>query len=46
MFLPPVARNFNYPDMVMGLPMLAAWTFLWFLVFTITAAIGILKEVI
>jgi len=46
MYLPPIAQYFNKPVTVFGLPMLAAWTFTWFLVFFIALAIGSIKEVI
>jgi len=46
MYLPPIAQFFNKPVTVLGLPMLAAWTFLWFLVFFAALAIGSIKEVI
>jgi len=46
MYLPPIAQYFNKPVVVFGLPLLALWTFIWFLVFFIALAIGSIKEVI
>lgn len=46
MYLPPIAQYFNKPVVVFGLPLLALWTFIWFLVFFIALAIGRIKEVI
>jgi len=46
MYLPPIAQYLNKPVIVLGLPLLALWTFVWFLVFFIALAIGSIKEVI
>jgi len=46
MYLPPIAQYFNKPVVVLGLPLLALWTFIWFLVFFVALAIGSIKEVI
>ncbi len=46
MYLPPIAQFFNRPATVFGLPLLAAWILLWFLIFFVALVIGSIKEVI